>query len=109
MDFRRLDWNQHQIQNLLTYAGLLLFSYFNHTVFVPKWYLARRYVRYGAVVLGCIFLVAWLPHRVEQWVFLRRPPEPTVIGWMGQLFWRENMSPRPQPARPDTRPSRQAR
>lgn len=96
-DLRRLDPHKHEIQNLLSYVLLILFSYMNYTVFVPRWYLAKRYVRYAAVVIGCALGVAYIPHRIEQWAFLKPPAENTLLGWSGQLLWKENLfPPRPQ-------------
>lgn len=90
-----LNPHDHVIQNGLTYGALLLFTYLNHTRFVPRLYLAKRYGRYIGVVALSLFLTAWVPHRIEQWTFLQAPPEPTLRGWAGQLFWKENLF-RPQ-------------
>ena len=96
--FSPLDPRQHLIQNLLTYFLLLLFAYTNHTVLVPRWYLEKQYARYGVVTLTCLVGIVWLSHRVEQWAFLRPPKEPTLLGWAGQVFWKENLfAPMPYP------------
>ncbi len=89
----QLNPHNHEIQNTLTYFLLVLFSYGNHTVFVPRWYIPKRYVRYLAVVAGCMLGVALIPQRIEQWVFLQPPREPTTLGWIRQLFWEENLFP----------------
>lgn len=93
MDLRRPDPHDHEIQNLLSYAGLVLFSYVNHTRFVPQWYLTKRYARYALVVGLCLLAVAYVPQRIEQWTFLRPPAEPTPMGWLAQVLWKENLYP----------------
>ncbi len=93
VSWQPLDPHEHLFENGLTYLLLVLFTYLNHTVFVPRWYLARRYERYVAVALGCILTVALLPHRIEQWAFLKPPNQPTMMGWIGQIFWEENLFP----------------
>lgn len=88
-----LDPHQHVIQNGLTYLSLLLFSYFNHTRFVPNWYLTKRYGRYVVIVLSCLAGILLIPHRIEQLFFLQPPAEQTPIGWIGQILWKENLFP----------------
>ncbi|WP_041257856.1 sensor histidine kinase [Fibrella aestuarina] len=91
ISLRPLNPHDHIIQNGLTYAALLLFTYLNHTVFVPRLYLTGRYRRYVGVVALSLFMTAWLPHRIEQWTFLQCPDKPTLLGWAGQLLWKENL------------------
>ncbi len=93
VDLRRPDPHSHHIQNLLSYAGLVLFSYVNHTRFVSRWYLTKQYARYATVVGLCLLAAAYVPQRIEQWTFLRPPAEPTPVGWLGQLLWKENLYP----------------
>lgn len=88
-----LNPQNHDIQNLLTYGLLTLFSYVNHVQFVPKLYLTKRYVHYGAVVLIGMLVVVLIPQRIEQWVFLTPPARSTPTEWIAQLLWRENLFP----------------
>lgn len=92
-ELSNLDPREHDIQNLLTYFLLLLFSFVNHVRFVPKLYLAKQYVRYGVIILGCILVVGLVPQRIEQWVFLSPPVRSTPAEWIAQLLWRENLFP----------------
>lgn len=91
ISLRPLNPHDHIIQNGLTYVALLLFTYLNHTRFVPRLYLTGRYGRYVGVVALSLLLTAWLPHRLEQWTFLQKPDQPTVLGWTSQLLWKENL------------------
>lgn len=95
VSWQPLNPHEHLIQNGLTYIFLLLFSYVNHTLFVPRWFLNKRYGRYGVVAVSCIFMVAYLPHRIEQWVYFKPPREQTLLAWTGQIFWKEIMLERP--------------
>ncbi len=101
-----LNHHQHVVENLLFYVGLLLFSFINHTQWVPDYYLARRYRRYATTVVLCLLAVVYIPHRIEQLVFLRPPQQPTLLGWAGQLFWKENLAP-PRPPSNEYRPPRE--
>lgn len=97
-----LNPHEHLVQNGLAYCFLLLFSYFNHTAFVPRWFLNKRYTRYFTITVICILGAVYLPYRIEQWVFFKKPHENTVVAWARQLFWEENMlnAPRRGPHRP---------
>ena len=86
-----LNPHEHLVQNGLAYCFLLLFSYFNHTVFVPRWFLNKRYTRYVTITVACILGAVYLPYRIEQWVFFKKPQENTAAAWISQLFWEENM------------------
>ncbi|AUD06110.1 sensor histidine kinase [Spirosoma pollinicola] len=92
-DLARPDPFNHEIQNLLTYFLLLLFAYLNYTVLIPRWYFSRRYGKYTFLVLVCLLGVLVIPQRVEQWVFLKPPANPTTMGWIRQIFWAENLLP----------------
>ena len=61
-----LNPHEHIVQNGLAYLFLLLFSYFNHTVFVPRWFLHKQYLRYALVAISCVLVTAYLPYRIEQ-------------------------------------------
>ncbi|MEZ0541771.1 histidine kinase [Fibrella arboris] len=95
--------HRHDIQNGLTYLALLVFSYVNYTIFVPRWYLQKQYSRYFILVIICLLGAALLPQRIEQWVFLRPPANPTVAGWIKQVLWEENLFP-PRPPQQGHRP-----
>lgn len=86
-----LNPHEHLVQNGLAYCFLLLFSYFNHTVFVPRWYLNKRYARYVTVAVLCILGAVYLPYRIEQWVFFKKPKENTAAAWVRQVLWAEMM------------------
>lgn len=90
-----LNPHEHIIQNGLAYFFLLLFSYLNHTVFVPRWFLAKRYWRYATITVGCVLGAAYLPYRIEQWAFFKPPQENTPLAWVKQIFWEEMMLERP--------------
>ncbi|MBO0952007.1 sensor histidine kinase [Fibrella forsythiae] len=102
-DVNHLIPHRHDIQNTLTYLALLLFSYVNYTIFVPRWYLRKQYSRYFVVVVMCLLGATLIPQRIEQWFFLKPPANPTVAGWAKQLLWEENLFP-PIPPQHDHRP-----
>lgn len=85
----------HLIQNSLAYGFLVLFSFVNYRVFVPRWYLAKRYSRYALITITCLLSIVWLSHRIEQWVFFKTPNEHTISGWAKQILWAENMFEHP--------------
>lgn len=91
MSWRPLNPHEHVVQNGLAYCFLLLFSYFNHTVFVPRWFLNKRYVKYVTITAICILCAVYLPYRIEQLVFFKKPHENSVGAWVKQLLWEENM------------------
>ncbi|CAN5523780.1 histidine kinase [soil metagenome] len=91
VSWQPLDPHEHIIQNGLAYLFLLLFSYYNHTVFVPRWFLSKQYVRYAFVTVACVLVVALLPYRIEQWAFFKPPQENTPLAWARQIFVEEMM------------------
>ncbi|WP_223860431.1 sensor histidine kinase [Spirosoma validum] len=95
VSWRPLNPHEHLVQNGIAYLFFLLFSYFNHTVFVPRWFLAKQYRRYAIVAISCVLAAAYLPYRIEQWVFFKPPLEKTPMGWFRQLFMEEMMLSRP--------------
>lgn len=98
-----LNPHEHIVQNGLAYLFLVLFSYFNHTVFVPRWFLQKQYLRYALVAISCVLVTAYLPYRIEQWFFFKPPRQHTPLAWVRQLFWEEMMLDRPH-ARADHGP-----
>ena len=91
VSWKPLNPYQHLIQHGLTYLFLLVFSYINYTAFVPRWFLTRRYGRYALVTIGCLFGVAFLPYRIEQWLFFKPPQQHTPLAWARRLFLDEMM------------------
>ncbi len=89
----------HLIQHGLAYVLLVLFLSLNHTVFVPRWFLAKQYRHYALIVVSCLVSVSWLSQRIEQWVFFKPPTDNTPLAWTRQILWAENMFPHP-PANP---------
>ncbi len=83
--------HEHLVQNAVAYLFLVLFSYLNHTVFVPRWFLAKQYRKYTLVVISCILASVYLPYRIEQWLFFKLPSENTPLAWARQLFVEEMM------------------
>ncbi|MFD2937357.1 sensor histidine kinase [Spirosoma flavum] len=83
--------HEHLVQNALAYLFLVLFSYLNHTVFVPRWFLAKQYRKYTLIVISCILAAVYLPYRIEQWFFFKLPSENTPQAWARQLFVEEMM------------------
>ena len=94
-----LEPHEHLVQNGIAYFFLILFTYYNHTVFVPRWFLSKRYRRYIVITIICILGAVYLPYRIEQWVFFKPPQENTVGGWARQIFLAEMML-----SAPDGRP-----
>jgi len=86
-----LNPHDHLIQNGLAYLFLLLFSYFNHTIFVPRWFLTKQYRRYAIIAVCCVLGAAYLPYRIEQWAFFKLPRENTPRAWFRQIFVEEMM------------------
>ena len=95
VSWQSINPHEHLIQNGLAYLFLLLFSYFNHTLFVPRWFLNKQYRRYAIITISCILSVAYLPHRVEQWFYFKPPVQNTPLAWAKQLFVQEMMLERP--------------
>ncbi|GAB4006329.1 histidine kinase [Spirosoma migulaei] len=91
VSWQPLNPHEHIIQNGLAYILLLLFSYYNHTVFVPRWFLAKQYARYTLVAACCVLTVAFLPYRIEQWAYFKPPQENTLLAWGRQIFVEEMM------------------
>lgn len=94
-----LNPHEHLVQNGLAYCFLLLFSYFNHTAFVPCWFLNKRYTKYVTITAICILGAVYLPYRIEQWVFFKKPQENSVGAWVRQIFWEENIFGMPESGR----------
>lgn len=86
-----LNPHDHLIQNTLAYLFLVLFSYVNHTVFVPRWFLNKRYRLYLIVVVSCVLGAVYLPYRIEQWAYFKPPRQPTAGAWFRQIFVAEMM------------------
>ncbi|PRY30401.1 histidine kinase [Spirosoma oryzae] len=86
---------EHLVQNTLAYVLLVLFSIINHTVFVPRLFLAKRYRQYAFIAISCVLVAVYLPYRVEQWVFFKPPKEPTLTAWFYQIFVAEMMLEQP--------------
>lgn len=87
--------HDHLIQNGLAYVFLLVFTYINHTYFVPRWFLAKRYRLYLVVAMSCVLGAAYLPYRIEQWAFFKPPRTQTPVAWFRQLFIEEMMLDKP--------------
>lgn len=83
--------HDHLVQNGLAYMLLVLFTFFNHTVLVPRWFLTKQYRKYALVAISCVLAAAYLPYRVEQWFFFKLPEENTPQAWFRQLFVEEMM------------------
>ena len=97
-----LNPHEHLVQNGFAYLFLVLFSYVNHTVFVPRWFLNKQYTRYAIMTISCVIGAAFLPHRIEQWFYFKPPQENTLQVWSTQLFWNEMMLKRPPGGHPST-------
>ncbi|WP_234645017.1 sensor histidine kinase [Dyadobacter sp. CY356] len=95
VSWQPLDPHEHLVQNGLAYVFLILFTYYNHTVFVPRWFLNKYYRKYFFIMICCILGAVYLPYRIEQWVFFRPPHENTVAGWARQIFLAEMLFPVP--------------
>ena len=95
VSWKPLNPHEHIVQNGFAYLFLLLFTYFNHTIFVPRWFLGRQYIRYAIIAVGCVIGAAYLPYRIEQWFFFKPPLENTPLAWAKQLFQEEMMLGRP--------------
>ncbi len=109
VSWRPLNPHDHLIQNGLAYLFLLLFSYFNHTAFVPSWFLDKQYRRYIFVAISCVFGAAYLPYRIEQWFFFKPPQENTPLAWARQIFVEEMMLEPPYGRPIDLRTSQRQR
>lgn len=83
--------HEHLVQNGLAYTLLVLFSYLNHSVFVPRWFLTKQYRKYVIIAVSCILAAVYLPYRIEQWAFFKAPAENTPLAWARQLFVEEMM------------------
>lgn len=90
-----LNPHDHLIQNGLAYLFLVVFSYVNHTIFVPRWFLTKRYKLYLIVAISCVLGAAYLPYRIEQWAFFKPPKENTPVAWFRQIFVNEVMLDKP--------------
>lgn len=100
-----LSWSplnpfDHLVQNGLAYLFLVLFTAVNYILFVPRWYLTKRYGRYAFIVIACLLGIVWFSHRIEQWLFLKPPNKGSAAGWVMQILWAENMFDRPTSANP---------
>jgi len=95
VSWQPLEPHDHLIQNGLAYFFLVVFSYINHTIFVPRWFLTKRYKLYLIVAVSCVLGAAYLPYRIEQWAFFKPPQENTPVAWFRQLFINEVMLDRP--------------
>ncbi|GAB4038960.1 sensor histidine kinase [Spirosoma gilvum] len=91
LSLRPLRPHEYLVQNGLAYLFLVSFSYFNHTLFVPRWFLTKQYRKYIILVVSCIVAAVYLPYRIEQWVFFKVPPENTPLAWARQIFVAEMM------------------
>ena len=105
VSWRPLNPHDHLIQNSLAYVFLLVFTYVNHTLFVPRWFLGKRYKLYLTVAIGCVLGAAYLPYRIEQWAFFKPPRHNTPTAWLRQIFVQEMMLDKP--GAPDQQPGRQ--
>lgn len=86
-----LNPHDHLIQNGLAYVFLTTFSYVNHTFFVPHWFLAKQYKTYLVIAICCVLGAAYLPYRIEQWVYFKPPQQNTPVAWVRQIFVEEMM------------------
>lgn len=101
-----LNPHEHLIQNGLAYVFLVAFSYVNHTIFVPRWFLGKQYKTYLIVAVCCVMGAAYLPYRIEQWAFFKPPRQNTPWAWVRQVFVEEMMLTRPNQSQPSDRPDR---
>ncbi|QIP14184.1 histidine kinase [Spirosoma aureum] len=83
--------HEHLVQNGLAYILFILFSYLNHTVFVPRWFLTKQYRKYALIAISCLVAAVYFPYRIEQWVFFKSPTENTPQAWARQIFVEEMM------------------
>ncbi|WP_461084773.1 sensor histidine kinase [Spirosoma flavus] len=96
--------HEHLVQNGLAYILLVLFSYLNHTVFVPRWFLTKQYRKYALLTVSCILAAVYFPYRIEQWFFFKLPRENTPIAWARQIFVEEMMLDFPSDIRSKSHP-----
>ncbi len=104
--YAQVSWNplnphEHLVQNGLAYFSLLLFTFFNHQVFVPRWFLNKQYAKYTVIAVVCIAGAVYLPYRIEQFLYFKKPDEQTVAAWIKQIFWKEMMLEGPARNGPD--------
>ena len=91
LSWKPLKPHEHLVQNGLAYLLFVLFSYLNHTVFVPRWFLTKQYRKYALIAISCLLVAVYLPYRIEQWVFFKLPSENTPLAWVRQIFVEEMM------------------
>lgn len=94
--YAQVSWNplnphEHLVQNGLAYVSLLLFTFFNHQIFVPRWFLSKQYAKYAVIAVVCIAGAVYLPYRIEQFLYFKKPHENTAGAWVKQIFWNEMM------------------
>ena len=99
VDFRHLMDNQHEINNLLNYGLLILFSYLNYLVFVPRFYLKRKYFKYFLAIGACLLIIVFLPEGFDN----RQWPAPSKDGGPGFHAGRGPVKP-DHPPGPDGSP-----
>ena len=83
-----LNPHEHLVQNVLAYFFLVLFSYVNHTVFVPRWFLAKQYRKYALITVSCVLAAAYFRIESNNGFSLRYPRK--IRHWPGfdKFLWR---------------------
>jgi hypothetical protein len=65
-----------QIRELIHYLLLMVFFYLNYYWFVPRYYFSKQYLIYGALILICFFVIAYLPNMIiTEKARLQPPPD----------------------------------
>ena len=53
--------NNHFLKDLVHYVLLIAFFYLNYYLLVTRFYLQRKYWLYALLIIGCFFIIAFLP------------------------------------------------
>ncbi|MFT3751256.1 MAG: histidine kinase [Agriterribacter sp.] len=57
--------NPGYYSDLIRYVMMLLFFYLNYYFLIPRFYFSEKYIAYFLLVLGCFFIISYIPQLVH--------------------------------------------
>ena len=75
IEYSHVIENPHELQNMLSWILLVVFSYTNHLNLVPRLYLERKYKFYASAIIISLVLLLSLPNLIANAMLLEYKPQ----------------------------------
>ncbi len=79
INFNLIFQSNHEFQNLMSWVLLVIYSYLNYLIFVPRYYLNKDYLRYILIVFASLVLIYSVPEILDLF-WISPPPDTAHFG-----------------------------